>query len=275
MPATMTVAEALRDATARIGVAWARDDAEILMAHALGVSRSAMLLGAMRDPAPEAFAALLERRLADEPVAYILGSAEFFGRGFTVTPDVLIPRADSESVVAAALAAAPGMRRVLDLGTGSGVLLLTLLAECPGATGVGVDASSAALRVANGNAAALGLAERARLVAADWTVPDWDRDLGRFDLVIANPPYVADDAPLDASVSDFEPAAALFAGPEGLDDYRAIIPQLGKLLLPEGVAVLEIGATQAEMVSQIARESGFAVTLRHDLAGRPRALIFR
>lgn len=268
-----TVGEALRDATARIGVEWARIDAELLMAHALGIPRSAMLLGAMRDPVPVGFAPLLERRLAQEPVAYILGTAEFYGRTFAVTPDVLIPRADSESVVAAALEAKPQARRVLDCGTGSGALLLTLLAELPDAHGIGIDRSEAALRITAGNAAALGLATRAGLQLADWNVPGWARDLGRFDLVIANPPYVAHDAKLDASVRDHEPAGALFAGREGLDDYRILVPHLRSLLEPGGAAVLEIGASQADSVGQIARAAGFAVALRRDLAKRPRGLI--
>ena len=268
-----SVAEALRAATARIGVEWARIDAELLMAHALGLSRSAMLLTAMRDPVPAAFEVLLARRLADEPVAYILGSAEFYGRSFAVTPAVLIPRGDSESVVGAALEAAPQARRVLDCGTGSGALLLTLLAELPQAQGIGIDRSAAALAVAQGNAQALGLADRARLVEADWTAPGWADGLGPFDLVIANPPYVETDAALDASVREHEPHGALFAGADGLDDYRRLVPQLPGLLSPGGVAVLEIGATQDAAVAGIAQGAGFATELRRDLAGRPRALI--
>ncbi|RJX67746.1 peptide chain release factor N(5)-glutamine methyltransferase [Tsuneonella suprasediminis] len=277
---TSTVGAALRDATARLGEEWARIDAELLMAHALGMTRSAMLIGAMRDPAPAGFAPLLERRLAGEPVAYILGTAEFYGRTFSVSPDVLIPRADSESVVAAALEAKPDACRVLDCGTGSGALLLTLLAELPAAHGIGIDRSEAALRIATANAAELNLADRARFELADWTVDGWADGLGRFDLVIANPPYVSlgalpgeFDALLDENVQMYEPAGALFAGPEGLDDYRILVPQLKNLLEPSGVAVLEIGATQAGEVTVMSHEAGFAVTLRHDLAGRPRGLI--
>lgn len=268
-----SVAEALRDATLRIGVDWARIDAEVLMAHALGVSRSALLLRHMRDPVPAAFAPLLARRLAQEPVAYILGSAEFYGRDFAVSSAVLIPRGDSESVVAAALEAAPAAGRVLDCGTGSGALLLTLLAELPQARGVGIDRSAEALAVAQANARALDLADRAELRLADWTVPGWAAGLGGFDLVIANPPYVESDAALDASVREHEPHGALFAGPEGLDDYLVLIPQLRDLLAPGGAAVLEIGARQDEAVARIAQAAGFASQLRRDLAGRPRALI--
>lgn len=271
----MTVAEALREATVRLGTDWARDEAEMLMAHALGVGRSAMLLGRMRDAAPAGFAAMVERRLAHEPVAHIVGATDFYGRRFKVTPDVLIPRGDSETTLLAALEAAPGPRRILDCGTGSGCLLLTLLAERPDATGIGIERSEAALAVARENAAALGLGDRASLVAANWRQPGWSAEFGRFDLVIANPPYVEEDAILDASVRDYEPALALFAGPEGLDDYRILIPQLSDLLAPGGVAVLEIGFTQAAQVGGIAEAAGFTVALRQDLAGRDRALILR
>ena len=272
-PAPRTVAEAIRDAADRIEVDWARDDAEILMAHALGVTRGAMLLSHMRAPAPAAFEAMLARRLEHEPVAYILGESEFYGRRFTVTPDVLIPRGDSETTLAAALEAAPTARRILDCGTGSGNLLLSFLAERPDATGIGIDRSPATLAVAEANARALGLSDRAKLQLADWTEPGWADDLGTFDLVIANPPYVEDDAELDASVRDHEPAGALFAGPEGLDDYRALMPQLSGLLTADGVAVLEIGHRQADAVSALAAGAGFGTALRRDLADRPRVLI--
>jgi release factor glutamine methyltransferase len=271
-----TVTDALRRATARLNTDWARDEAEMLMAHALGVTRSAMLLGHMRDPAPASFTTLLARRLADEPVAYIVGEAEFHGRRFAVSRDVLIPRADSETVLLAALDAAPAARRILDCGTGSGCLLLSLLAERPGARGIGIDRSAPALAIAARNARSLGLEDRCDLRTGDWTAPGWADELGTFDLVIANPPYVEEDADLDPSVRDFEPHGALFAGPEGLDDYRILIPQFPMLLSPAGVAVLEIGYRQAYAVAAIAAEAGFAAELRQDLAGRPRALtLFR
>ncbi|WFL78895.1 peptide chain release factor N(5)-glutamine methyltransferase [Altererythrobacter arenosus] len=273
----MTVAEAIRDAAQRLSHTsdTARLDAELLMARVLGTGRSEMLLRSMADPAPAGFAELVDRRAAHEPIAYILGQAEFYGRSFLVNPGVLIPRGDSESVVEAALAHAPGAGRVLDLGTGSGALLLTILAERPGLTGVGIDASLAALPVAAANAARLGLAERARMLRGDWRQSGWADDIGRFELVIANPPYVETSAELDPDVRDFEPTSALFSGEEGLDDYRAIIPQLGKLISPGGVAVLEIGRDQGDSVAQIAHDSGFSTTLVRDLAHRPRGLILR
>mgnify|MGYP000117788107 CR=1 FL=1 len=273
MTAKETVADALREATAKLGTDWARDEAEMLMAHALGVTRGAMLLKHTRDAVPAGFAAMLSRRLAEEPVGYIIGEVEFYGRRFAVTPDVLIPRGDSEATLAAALEAAPASRRILDCGTGSGCLLLSLLAERPATTGIGIDRSPAALAVASANARTLGVSHRAELCEADWTKTGWAAGLGKFDLVIANPPYVEDGAELDASVRDFEPAGALFAGPEGLEAYRVLIPQLPDLLAPGGVAVFEIGYRQAEAVSAIAEGAGFTTQLHRDLAGRDRALI--
>ncbi|QPC98503.1 peptide chain release factor N(5)-glutamine methyltransferase [Qipengyuania soli] len=274
---TETVGEAIRAAAERLAKTsdTARLDAELLMAHALGIARSDMLLKAMRDAAPAVFPDLVERRSSHEPVAHILGRQEFFGLELAVTPDTLIPRGDSETIVEAALEAAPSAGRVLDMGTGTGALLLAFLSQREAARGLGMDASEAAIAVARGNADRLGLGERAEFRLDSWLAEDWTVGLGQFDLVLCNPPYVEDDAALDPDVSDYEPAGALFAGPEGLDDYRAIIPQLGKLLLPDGIAVLEIGATQADSVAAIARDSGFESELRHDLGGRPRALILR
>jgi release factor glutamine methyltransferase len=269
----VTVSAALREAAVALAEAsdTARLDAELLMAHALGISRSDLLLRHTRDAVPQGFAALLARRLAAEPLAYILGEQEFFSLPFRVTRDVLIPRGDSEVLVEVALAA--GGARVLDCGTGSGCLLLAVLHGLPQASGVGIDRSPAALAIAAQNARNLGLAERAKLALADWHQSGWADTLGGpFDLILANPPYVEADAPLAPSVRDHEPAGALFAGPEGLDDYRILIPQLPALLAPGGVALVEIGATQAGAVGAIAAQAGFASALHHDLGGRPRVL---
>ena len=271
----MTINEALRTAATVLEETsdTPRLDAELLMAEALGVSRSDLLLRHTGDVAPASFAALLERRRAHEPIAYILGHQEFFGLEFRVSPAVLIPRGDSEVVVEAALAARPDAGRVLDCGTGSGALLLTVLHRLPLAQGVGIDRSPEALAMAQGNAERLHLADRARMIAADWDQPDWIEPLGgAFDLILANPPYVEDAAPLAPSVHAHEPHGALFAGPEGLDAYRVLIPQLPALLTPGGVAVLEIGATQAAAVAAIAAEAGFAHRLHRDLGGRPRVV---
>lgn len=278
LPPGRTVAEAIRDATELLGSRTdsARLDAELLMAEALGVRRSDLFLRHMRDPAPAAFAELVARRAAHEPVAYIRGHQEFFGLPFMVTPDVLIPRGDSETLVEAALEVRPDAVRVLDCGTGSGALLLALLNELPQARGIGIDRSEPAVAVARANATRLGLGERARMIRADWHQPGWARDLGGpFDLILANPPYVEDDAALDPTVRDHEPAGALFAGPDGLDDYRVLVPQLPALLADQGVALVEIGYTQADAVTAIGAAVGLSALLHKDLGGRPRVLEFK
>ena len=271
------IAQALRDAAVTLGAIsdTARLDAEVLMAHALGVARSDLLLRHMRDPVPAAFQGLVARRMEHEPVAYITGTQEFYGRTFGVSADVLIPRGDSETLVEAALAAHSAPVRVLDCGTGSGALLLSVLAERPEAKGVGIDRSAAALAVASGNAHTLGLAGRVQMLQRDWDQPGWRDGLGLFDLILANPPYVEDAAELDISVRAFEPAGALFAGIEGLDAYRVLIAQLPELLTKNGTAQVEIGWTQADAVAVIAAQAGFITELRHDLAGRPRVISLR
>ncbi len=258
-----------------------RLDAELLMAHALGVSRSELLLRHLDGAVPGEFSPLVARRLNHEPVAYILGYQEFHGLEFLVNSDVLIPRGDSEVLVEVALAAVrkdgaaarPDALTVLDCGTGSGALLLAVLAQLPAAHGVGIDRSLGALAVAAANAARLGLTARTRLLHADWEAPGWQDSVGGpFDLILANPPYVEDAAELAPSVRAHEPAGALFAGGEGLDAYRILVPQLPGLLAAGGAALLEIGAAQADPVSGLARAAGFAVILHNDLGGRPRVL---
>jgi release factor glutamine methyltransferase len=270
----MTVGQILRESAARLASTsdTGRLDAEVLMAHALGVSRSELLLRNMQAPVPDEFAALVARRLEHEPVAYITGAQEFFGLPLRVSPAILIPRGDSETLVEAALAARPGARRVVDLGTGSGALLLAVLAQLPGAGGIGIDRSARALAVAAGNSAALGLAARTAFLQRDWRQAGWGAGLGGCDLVLANPPYVEEDAALAPSVRGHEPPSALFAGPEGLDDYRRLIPALAGLLAPGGAALVEIGAAQGQAVGRIAADAGLAVQLRRDLAGRDRVL---
>lgn len=270
------VAEGLRDAAQRLAAVsdTPRLDAELLMAGALGVTRSDLLIRHTSSLLPAGFADNLARRLRHEPVAQILGVQEFHGLEFIVTADVLIPRGDSETLIEAArssLAAKPPAR-ILDLGTGSGALLCAALALWPGARGIGTDRSLAALAVAAANAGRLGLAPRARLRHADWDAPGWAEGLGRFDLILANPPYVERGAALDRQVHRYEPAGALFAGPEGLDAYALLIPQLPALLTPNGIALVEIGATQAGAVTALAEAAGLSATLHHDLGARPRGL---
>ncbi|MGE3690350.1 MAG: peptide chain release factor N(5)-glutamine methyltransferase [Novosphingobium sp.] len=248
-----------------------RLDAEVLMAHALGVSRSDLLLRHMAGTAPSEFAPLIERRARHEPVAYITGIQAFFGLELAVTSDVLIPRGDSEVLVERAVAARPDARSVLDCGTGSGALLLAVLAQLPEAQGTGIDASLAALSVARINARRLNM-DRAGFHRRDWREPGWADGLGLYDLILANPPYVEEAAGLAPSVRHFEPAGALFSGPDGLDDYRILIPQLPGLLAPGGLAFVEIGHTQADAVTAIAASVGLSAALHNDLAGRPRVL---
>ena len=271
----MTAAQALRRAAEMLAQTsdTARLDAELLMAEALGVSRSDLLLRHLGDGAPEPFWRTIERRLQHEPIAYILGRQEFFGLEFHVSPDVLIPRGDSEVLVTAALLARPDARRVLDCGAGSGALLLAVLSRLDHAEGVGIDRCPGAVRIAANNARRLGLDQRARMVVADWDAPCWAQPLGaRFDVILANPPYVEADADLAPAVRAHEPHGALFAGPQGLDAYRTLVPQMPALLAPGGAAIVEIGASQADAVGAIAAAAGFAANLHHDLAGRPRAL---
>jgi release factor glutamine methyltransferase len=248
-----------------------RLDAELLMAHALGVTREQLLLRHLDDAAPATFATLIDRRLAHEPVAYITGTRAFWTIDLAVGPGALIPRPDSETLIEAAVAhfldAPP--TTILDLGTGPGTLLLAALAQWPDACGVGVDASAAALDYARGNAERLGMSGRAGFVEGDWAAAIEQR----FDLVLANPPYVATGEALPAEVRDHEPPSALFAGAGGLDDYRVIAVQLPRLIAPGGMAAIEIGATQAEAVSALLVAQGLRVAIRRDLSGHDRCLV--
>jgi release factor glutamine methyltransferase len=276
---TATLRSALRDATDRLSgfSETPRLDAELLMAHAVGLDRSAMLLNQSELAVPDGFWPMLERRMANEPVAYITGIQAFWDLELAVTPDVLIPRADSETLIdmaVATFAGREGALRMLDLGTGSGALLLAALSALPEATGIGIDESLAALAVARANAERLGFRDRCEWLHRDWNRAGWAESLGRFDLVLCNPPYVEDEADLSPMVSDHEPNSALFAGPEGLDDYRILIPQIPALLEPGGCAIFEIGHTQAEAVSNLASNAGLSTEMRRDLAGNPRALRF-
>ena len=271
----MTIGEALRRAAARLAAMsdTARLDAELLMAHALGCTRTDLLLRHMAASVPEGFAALVERRAGHEPVAYITGSAAFYGLELEVSPAVLIPRGDSETLIDAARAAfagRPAPARILDLGTGSGALLLAALSLWPDAEGIGLERSPAAIGVARANGARL--APAARFIEGDWTMPGWAAGIGRFDLVLSNPPYVETGAELERSVRGFEPAEALFAGPDGLDDYRRLIPQVPGLLAENGIAVIEIGWTQGAAVAELARACGMAPRIHRDLGGRERAV---
>lgn len=268
----MTIPETLRAATVQLGVAsdTPRLDAELLMAHALGLSRNDLLLRQRDLSVPPGFAALLDRRLGGEPVAYITGFRDFWTISLAVTPDVLIPRPDSETLIEAAVAHFAGRapQSILDLGTGSGALLLAALSEWPDAQGLGIDASPGALAVARGNADRLGLADR-----ATFRLGDWARGIdATFDLILINPPYIARSVALAGDVLH-EPDSALFAGAEGLDDYRRIAPDLPRLIAPGGMVAIEIGYDQKIAVSALLRDAGLAVRALQDLAGHDRCLV--
>jgi release factor glutamine methyltransferase len=249
----------------------ARLDVELLMAHALGTSRDDVVLHRLDDPVPPAFEPLLARREAGEPVAYIIGRRAFWTIELEVGPGALVPRPDSETLIEAAVEhfGERVPRRILDLGTGPGTLLLAALSQWWEASGVGIDASAEALAYARRNAERLGLAERAELGLGDWT----EGLAGRFDLILCNPPYVEADTPLPRDVADWEPAEALFAGPDGLDSYRRLAPLLRPHLAVGGLACVEIGAGQAAAVSALFAARGFTISSRDDLKGIPRCLL--
>ncbi len=257
-------------------------DARILVGHALGLDHAALAAEASRPLGADervAIAALARRRLAREPVARIVGMKEFWSLALSVDAATLVPRPETETVVEAALAAidADGTRgrklRVADLGTGTGALLLALLAELPDAFGVGTDTSFGALRVARSNARRLGFG-RAHFVACDMAVA---LD-GPFNLIVANPPYIAsgDIAALQPEVRNFDPRPALDGGTDGLDGYRAIAAGAPALLRTGGLLVVELGAGQAQSAAAMFAGAGLEpLPPRNDLKGLPRALVAR
>lgn len=235
-------------------------DARILVEVGACVSRLDIVTDPRRpveDDRVEAVLALARRRAAREPLAYILGRKPFWTHEFEVNPSVLIPRPETELVVEAALAAIPTEApcRIVDLGVGSGAILLSALSERPKATGLGVDASESALELARRNAAAMGLASRAELRQANW----WDGVEEKFDVVVANPPYIpaAEVARLAPEVTAYEPHLALAGGVDGLEAYREIVAGLDGHLLPGGVFAFEVGVYQADSVRKLLSEAGF------------------
>ncbi|HEX7873566.1 MAG TPA: peptide chain release factor N(5)-glutamine methyltransferase [Sphingobium sp.] len=263
----------LRDTAARLEAVsdTARLDAELIAAHALGIERQEMLLKLRDLHVPDAAERLVARRLRHEPVAHIVGTRDFWTLTLNVTADTLIPRPDSETLIEAAVAhfaGTAGPKRVIDLGTGSGALLLAALDQWPEATGIGIDISPRALSVAHGNAARLGMGDRTRFRQGDWGMAVEDR----FDLLLCNPPYISTRERLSPEVADHEPYGALFAGTDGLDCYRLLAPQTARLLVPGGLALFEIGHDQGDSVPPLFADAGFAPVVLPDLGGRARCV---
>ena len=283
MPDAPTTGRLLTAAQARLksaGIDTPRLDAILLLSEASGLSegriRSRPDIEVSADKAA-AFEAMLQRRLRREPVSKILGRREFWSLDFRTSPDVLDPRADSETLVSAVLAAIPDRNaalRIIDFGTGSGCLLLALLHELPGATGVGIDVSPPALAVARENAERLGLSSR-----CIFRLGSWGKGIdGAFDILISNPPYIESGvvAGLEPEVAHYDPLLALDGGADGLDAYRALIPGLARLAAKGGVAALEVGMGQDVAVSRLLAEAGFGeIAVMPDLGGIGRVVTGR
>lgn len=277
----MTRAEAVRNAANQLAAAGlddATDEARRLLEHASALSRAG-LMAAMAEPLPDdeavRLAAALARRANREPLSHIVGSVGFWTLDLMVTADVLTPRADTETLVEAALAslsdrAAP--LRILDIATGSGAIALALLSELSGAHAVATDLSAAALDVARKNAAQNDLSDRIDFVETSWA----DGIDGSFDLVVCNPPYIASAIidTLEPEVKTFEPRLALDGGADGLAPYPHLLAEARRLLAPRATAVFEIGYDQGVAVQALAQDAGFASSLRRDLGGNDRAVVF-
>lgn len=253
-------------------------EARLLVGAAAGIVPAALLTAGevpLGDDAAARLADFARRRLRREPLARILGTREFWGLPFRLSAGTLVPRPDTETVVEAALARIPDRAaplRILDLGTGSGAILVALLSELPAATGLGIDRSADALATARDNAAASGLAARALFAASDWGAAIG----GRFDLVVSNPPYIRSGIlpGLEPEVRDHDPGAALDGGPDGLAAYRAILAGLAPLLADEAFVLLEIGFDQAESVGGLAEAAGFSVrAVVRDLGRNDRVVV--
>jgi release factor glutamine methyltransferase len=270
-----TVDRALRSGAAILrdaGIENPAREARLLLSHAIAQPAEALLRTPSARIEPSRFEDLLARRAAHEPMAFILGRQGFWSLEFLVSPATLIPRPDSEAIVEAALAL-PSPAWVLDLGTGTGCLLLSVLHERPNASGVGVDLVPEAALLARTNAENLGLGSRAMFVCGDWAT-----SLNcRFDLILSNPPYIEASMiqTLMPEVSRHEPRRALHGGADGLDAYRAILRSVPDLLSPAGAAVLELGIGQGPAVASLARTVGFASWFHPDLAGIDRAIVLR
>jgi len=268
------IARALADATRKLSETsdTSRLDAELIMAEALHIDRDKLILSPPDREVPKRFWSMVKRRTKGEPIAYITGRRAFWNIDLHVGPGVLVPRPDSEVLIASAIEHFDGTNgpgRILDLGTGPGTLLLAALDIWPNATGVGIDVSRRALSYASANARRLGFDGRLKFRIRNWA----DGLKEGFDLVLCNPPYIADGAELGPGVRDFEPDEALFAGEHGLDAYRALAPQLPQLVSKGGLAAVEVGHDQAEAVVALLAHDGLHATVANDLANRPRAVL--
>lgn len=259
-------------------------EARILLSLALGLDDAALVAASgVTIPAAKEkqLEAMIARRMAGEPMARIAGEKEFWSHAFGLGAETLVPRPETETLAEAALALFPdrdAALKVLDLGTGSGILLAAILLERPNAKGIGLDQSEAALAIARGNLDRLGVGARAQWICGDWAAAGQGDKIGaRYDLILSNPPYIPseDIAALAPEVREHEPRLALDGGPDGCDAYRAIIAELPQLLSEQGAAVLELGIGQEAAVMEIARGQGLVVAgaAKPDLAGIPRALI--
>jgi release factor glutamine methyltransferase len=269
------IARALDDAARQLSKTsdTARLDAELLMAEAFHIDRDKLLLSPPDRAVPDRFWQMVKRRSDGEPVAYITGRRAFWNIDLHVGPGVLVPRPDSEVLIESAIGhlgrAPEGPKRILDLGTGPGTLILAALDIWPDATGVGVDVSRQALSYATANARRLGFESRVRFRLGNWA--EGIRD--RFDLILCNPPYIAEGAALGPGVAEYEPDEALYAGSEGLDAYRALAPRLPQLLNRGGLAAIEIAPDQGPSVTALLARDGLQASVADDLAGRPRAVL--
>jgi len=268
------IARALADAARQLDKSsdTARLDSELLMAEALHIDRDKLILAPPDRKVPDRFWDMVERRKAGEPVAYITGRRAFWNIELHVGPGVLVPRPDSEVLIAAAIEhfeGRDGPQRVLDLGTGPGTLVLAALDVWPKAGGLGTDVSRQALAYAAANARRLGFENRVKLAQGNWA----EGLLETFDLILCNPPYIAEGSELGPGVREYEPDEALFAGREGLDAYQALAPQLPHLLNRGGLAAVEIGHDQAKAVTRLLARDGLKAKVARDLAGRDRAVL--
>jgi release factor glutamine methyltransferase len=248
-----------------------RLDAELLMAEALHIDRDRLILSPPDRDVPKRFWSMVKRRSRGEPVAYITGRRAFWNIDLHVGPGVLVPRPDSEVLIASAIEHFDGSapERILDLGTGPGTLLLAALDVWPDATGIGIDVSRRALSYASANARRLGFEARVKLKIGNWA----EGIAERFDLILCNPPYIAEGAELGPGVREYEPDEALFAGETGLDAYRALAPQVPRLLNKGGLAAVEIGHDQAGSVPALLTRDGLDSRIANDFADRPRAVL--